>query len=124
MIKKEILFYQKQLQSINLDYNVAKEELQNQININDTLSKSRIKLIENKSTLEMSLILLRKEANNQKLNNKISHIKIKDIFPGIFKSSKVKIIEDEIKSIQQKIINIQYKIDMLKEEINKNVLID
>jgi len=124
LTKKEVLFYQKQLETINSEYTTSKEELKNQINHNEDLSRKRNKLLENKTTMEMSLILLRKEVNNIKLQKNIDPTKTNDTSSRSINSSKVKIIEDEVKQIQQKIYNIQLKIDTIKDQINQNVNIE
>jgi hypothetical protein len=124
LIKKEVSYYQKQLETINYEYTTSKEELNNQIHHNEDLSRKRNKLLESKTSLEMSLILLRKEVSNIKLQKNVDFTKTNDKLSKMMNSSKVKIIEDEVKQIQQKIYNIQSKIDMMKDQINQSVIND
>ena len=119
--RKEILYYQNQIKNINMELSTCKIEEDSQIYIFEELNERMEKLVENKTSLELNLIFLRKEVNHINLQNNLDKINKIDIFSSKQTSNKIKIIEEEVNKIKLKINTVQSNIEKLKVYISRNV---
>jgi hypothetical protein len=120
VVKKEILYYQNELKEVGITYSSIKAELHNQIVFCEDLNRRRTKLQESKISMELNLILMRKEVQNILAKQKLTKIK-QESGETRSQNQKIKIIEEEVKQIQVKIRTVQASIDETKESVAQNV---